>query len=399
MDMVGAKRDASGLGGPDSPSKRQNAEGATGEDCPSSPPGNGDLPHPWQSHTSKRTNKQYWYNPDTKETTWFHPVTNQPSGGMDPQNGGHVGGPGGTIGASMPPGQGLSTNLPRRAGAQRCSHFLKTGSCKFGDSCRYDHPPEDGGTDPTGGGRFGPSGTGNAPEPTNIGLPLRPGEKECSFFMKTGNCKFGEGCRWHHPPERQQDGGMASMMKMGMAAGGGGGGGGGGGMANPMAMMGALMGAMAPAAAPPRPPAPATEWETHWSDNGRPYYFNLRTNVSVWDPPPEILMQQMGMMGGAPSIAPPMSMGFDRGGGNASDNGQHPVRSGEPDCHFFMKTGNCKFGDGCKFNHPTDKMQSANDHPVREGMPDCTFFAKTGNCKFGPSCKFNHPRNAGGQGY
>ena len=21
----------------------------------------------------------YWYNPDTKETTWFHPVTNQPS--------------------------------------------------------------------------------------------------------------------------------------------------------------------------------------------------------------------------------------------------------------------------------------------------------------------------------
>ena len=23
--------------------------------------------------------QQYWYNPDTKETTWFHPVTNQPS--------------------------------------------------------------------------------------------------------------------------------------------------------------------------------------------------------------------------------------------------------------------------------------------------------------------------------
>ena len=29
------------------------------------------------------------------------------------------------------------------------------------------------------------------------GLPVRPGEKECSFFMKTGMCKYGETCRWH----------------------------------------------------------------------------------------------------------------------------------------------------------------------------------------------------------
>ena len=29
---------------------------------------------------------------------------------------------------------------------------------------------------------------------------------------------------------------------------------------------------------------------------------------------------------------------------------------GEPDCHFFLKTGNCKFGEGCRFNHPPEKV-------------------------------------------
>lgn len=34
------------------------------------------------------------------------------------------------------------------------------------------------------------------------GLPLRPGKQECSFFMKTGTCKYGETCRWNHPLDR-----------------------------------------------------------------------------------------------------------------------------------------------------------------------------------------------------
>ena len=31
---------------------------------------------------------------------------------------------------------------------------------------------------------------------------------------------------------------------------------------------------------------------------------------------------------------------------------QPPVRPGEPDCAFYMKTGRCKFGVKCVFNHP-----------------------------------------------
>ncbi len=44
---------------------------------------------------------------------------------------------------------------------------------------------------------------------------------------------------------------------------------------------------------------------------------------------------------------------------------EHPVREGVPDCCFYIKTGQCKFGLGCKYNHPPQ------DDPVR--APLCAF--------------------------
>jgi hypothetical protein len=33
-------------------------------------------------------------------------------------------------------------------------------------------------------------------------FPERPGEPECSFFLKTGDCKFKSNCKFHHPKNR-----------------------------------------------------------------------------------------------------------------------------------------------------------------------------------------------------
>ncbi|MCI44728.1 zinc finger CCCH domain-containing protein ZFN-like, partial [Trifolium medium] len=33
-------------------------------------------------------------------------------------------------------------------------------------------------------------------------FPERPGQPECQFYMKTGDCKFGAVCRFHHPRQR-----------------------------------------------------------------------------------------------------------------------------------------------------------------------------------------------------
>ena len=36
----------------------------------------------------------------------------------------------------------------------------------------------------------------------------------------------------------------------------------------------------------------------------------------------------------------------------AADSVEYPERPGEPECVFWVKTGRCKFGAGCRFNHP-----------------------------------------------
>lgn len=32
-------------------------------------------------------------------------------------------------------------------------------------------------------------------------FPERPGQPECQYYMKTGECKFGSSCKYHHPPQ------------------------------------------------------------------------------------------------------------------------------------------------------------------------------------------------------
>nr|GMD22096.1 zinc finger CCCH domain-containing protein 32-like [Ipomoea batatas] len=122
---------------------------------------------------------------------------------------------------------------PERPGEPTCQYYLRTGLCKFGASCRFHHPRNAGGS------------LSNAP--LNIyGFPLRPEEKECSYYLKTGHCKFGITCTFHHP--------------------------------QPAAISGCAQ---------------------------REKCF-------------------------------------------------FPERPGQPECEYYKKTGNCKFGSSCKFHHPPD---------------------------------------------
>lgn len=84
----------------------------------------------------------------------------------------------------------------------------------------------------------------------------------------------------------------------------------------------------------------------------------------------------------------------------------HPQRPGEPDCTFYIKTGECSFGATCKFHHPPDRIPTGIPKPVKNqtavklslaGLPrreteaPCAYYMKTGACKFGPTCKYDHP--------
>ncbi|KAF3456188.1 hypothetical protein FNV43_RR00838 [Rhamnella rubrinervis] len=75
---------------------------------------------------------------------------------------------------------------PERPGQQECQYYMKTGECKYGSSCRYHHPPE--------------AITPKAPVALNLhGLPMRPGAALCTHYAQRGECKFGQACKFDHP--------------------------------------------------------------------------------------------------------------------------------------------------------------------------------------------------------
>jgi serine/threonine-protein kinase/endoribonuclease IRE1 len=73
---------------------------------------------------------------------------------------------------------------------------------------------------------------------------------------------------------------------------------------------------------------------------------------------------------------------------------QFPSRPGAQVCDFFQKTGHCRFGEGCIFDHPAYYAVLLTDVglPYRPSEQLCTFYSKKGQCKFGPACKFHHPK-------
>lgn len=41
---------------------------------------------------------------------------------------------------------------------------------------------------------------------------------------------------------------------------------------------------------------------------------------------------------------------------------------------------------------PKDEKKRRFSYPLRPGEPDCLFYLRTGSCRFATNCKFNHPR-------
>jgi len=226
---------------------------------------------------------------------------------------GFVGGKGAGKGAVAPPSGVNSKGYPIRPGATACSFFLKTGTCKFEATCQFTHPE---GVDvaSVAANPLAAQGIFSTPPAESFnskGYPLRPGQPICTFFAKTGECKFSTTCKFDH-----------------------------------------------------------TEGVSF--DEAQ----NLQTN----------------------------SLG-------------HPLRPGQPVCNFYAKNGTCSFSGTCKFDHPEEyaalgaatggvapkpviraAATSFNSQglPVRPGSEPCTFFLKTRTCSFGATCKYDHPEGLGG---
>jgi len=108
--------------------------------------------------------------------------------------------------------------FPVRPNEPICQYYMKHGSCKFGQSCKFNHPPHPQlqAMAPNGRGQVVMNVGGRPAEAPHqvllnpIGadasgsmmlqfLPQRPDEPDCIYFLKNGRCKYGATCRYHHP--------------------------------------------------------------------------------------------------------------------------------------------------------------------------------------------------------
>ncbi|KAL8147111.1 zinc finger CCCH domain-containing protein 37-like [Apium graveolens] len=243
-------------------------------------------------------------------------------------------------------GSGDVSVLPERPSEPPCAFYTKTGTCKFGATCKFHHPKDivipSAGQD-NGSGYAGAANNAAGDVATakpvfspallhnSKGLPVRPGETDCPFYLKTGSCKYGATCRYNHP-ERY-------------------------------------------AINPPVAPASFVAPTSHFSIGFNPSASYLQTVD------PRLTQATLGM-----------------------GSTIYPQRPGQIACDFYMKSGVCMFGETCKYHHPIDRSMHAQAEaqqqnvnltlaglPRREGAINCPYYMKTGACKYGVACRFDHP--------
>ncbi|KAH8495096.1 hypothetical protein H0E87_018324 [Populus deltoides] len=284
--------------------------------------------------------------------------------------------------------------FPERVGQPLCQYYMRTGTCKFGASCKYNHPKQ--------------GGSSVRPVPLNYyGYPLRPGERECTYYIKTGQCKFGATCKFHHPqpanmqiPAQSLAPQVASVPAPTLYP----------TMQSPSVPSSQQYGVMV--ARPPLLPgsyvqgpygpvllSPSLVPYPSWSPYPAPV-----SPVASPNAQPAI---GSGSVYGISPLSPsaPAYTGAYQSiptakGPSSSSQKEHvfPERPGQPECQYYMKTGDCKFESSCRYHHPpelaaskTNVVLSPMGLPLRPGAPTCTHYTHHGQCKFGPACKFDHP--------
>ncbi|XP_076952486.1 zinc finger CCCH domain-containing protein 34-like [Bidens hawaiensis] len=277
--------------------------------------------------------------------------------------------------------RGGGGGFPERVGQPVCQYYMRTGMCKFGASCKYHHPRQGIGSSTT--------------VPLNVsGYPLRPGGKECSYYLKTGQCKFGATCKFHHPqpagilpsPPQPLTGGQLSAMPSAMYP----------NVQSPSVVSSQPYGVLT-VARPPFVPGPYLPAPMLTPPGMVPY--------PGWNPyqapvHPAASPNTQPVFGGGPAYAMTQLSPSAHSYPFTQSQNEHtlPQRPGEPECQFYMNTGDCKFGASCRYHHPLEWTAPSPNFvlgpmglPLRPGAPLCQHYAQNGVCKFGPSCKYDHP--------
>ncbi|XP_031405027.1 zinc finger CCCH domain-containing protein 67-like isoform X1 [Punica granatum] len=310
-------------------------------------------------------------------------------------------------------GFGRKNKFPVRPDAEDCAFYMKTGTCKFGSNCKFNHPirrkpqvvakervkDREESKDKTGqveckyyltpgGCKYGkacrfshskanPVAPAPAVELNFLGLPIRPGEKECPFYMRTGTCKFAANCKFNHPdptsggdpPMEFSNGGSTPLQNASQFP-----------VWSPSGTLNNECTPYVPMMYSPTQvvSSPNAEWN---------FQFPLNPQGQSMHPAPAYIMNSPTTTESHIYTNHQQQMAVE----------EFPERPGQPECSYFLKTGDCKFKSNCKYHHPKDRVQkspqvalSDKGLPLRPDQNICSYYSRYGICKFGPACKFDH---------
>ncbi|KAL4353553.1 hypothetical protein GQ457_06G041110 [Hibiscus cannabinus] len=191
---------------------------------------------------------------------------------------------------------------PLRPYAEDCSFYLKTGHCKFGSYCRFNHPVRRGFQDKENHQRLAAD---------------QQGQIECKYYRATGGCKYGNACRYRHS---NQDSALAP----------------------------------------------------------------LEVN----------------------SLVLPVQAGINE----KMEKDGFAEQTEQIECKYYLTSGGCKYGKACRYSHSKEKSNYLEKSeipplelnflglPIRTLEKECPYYMRTGSCAYGSGCRFNHPDPTAGEG-
>ncbi|XP_068655234.1 zinc finger CCCH domain-containing protein ZFN-like [Aristolochia californica] len=290
----------------------------------------------------------------------------------------------------------MKGGFPERVGQPECQYYLKTGTCKFGATCKFHHPRDK-------------AGIAGRVLLNILGYPLRPNEKECAYYLRTGQCKFGNTCKFHHPQPSSQmfslrgsnvyppvnsptTPGQQSTYP-------------GGGLTNWALSRASFIPSprwQGPSSYAqvilPQGVVPVPGWTTAYHGQLGSVTSSERQQQTLGANQFYSSSRQSETSSATGAFSSYRSPSVPMGLYALQRENVFPERPGQPECQFYMKTGDCKFGAVCRFHHPRERLipvpncvLSPLGLPLRPGEPLCIFYSRYGICKFGPNCKFDHP--------
>ncbi|XVF08774.1 hypothetical protein REPUB_Repub07fG0031800 [Reevesia pubescens] len=333
--------------------------------------------------------------------------------------------------------EGRRSHYPVRPEAEDCPYYMKTGLCKFGSNCKFNHPvrrknqavkekvkEKDESTENpsqteckyylrTGGCKFGKacrynhsrakSSVSPILELNFLGLPIRQGEKECPYYMRNGSCKYGANCRFNHPDPT--DAGACDPSS----------GYGNGGSVSSQGASQVNMGSWSSPRALNNPPSGygnggsvssqgasqmnMGSWSSPRALNDPPSGYGnggsvssqvaSQVNMGSWSSPRALneTAAYMPIMFSPTQGVPPPNPEWN---GYQTTVYPPPERGLHPTPAYVMSNPSTETTAYTTHHQP---QMMVDDFPVRPGQPECSYFLKNGDCKFKSNCKYHHPKN------